>query len=447
MTALIEVPPTNPTRRAGITRRTFLAGTGAAAGAAAAAVALGPQLAFASPTSPSDGDVIVLIFLRGGADGLSLVAPWQMPTYRTLRPTIRVKGPDEVAAPNAGLPLTAGGSVAPFDLDGVFALHPGLAPLHAGPWAAGDLAVVHAVGMPAAESDTRSHFESMRNWEAGSASLYVNTGFLNRFLGAVGATEGIPAIGRGATLARSLDGPVPTFSMNDLNAFGIHGFGDNTKVGDALARWYRPSESDVVAQVGANTLAAIDDVAGVSWTSAAYAPQNGAVYGTDDIARNLADVAKVIRAGLGLRVACIDAGGWDTHEGMGAPDDPNSDFRRRSANLAGALAAFWRDLGPAMSGVTVVTVSEFGRTINENGTGGTDHGRGTAMFVMGGGVAGGVYGDFVPTIEDGPEGDLAVKNDFRRVLGEVLTVRGGAADAHDIFPTWEPQAPLGLCTA
>ena len=427
-----------------LTRRGFLAGTGAVV----ASTAFGPTLAFASPADPSQGDVIVLLFLRGGADGLSFAAPWQMPSYQALRPTIRVKDASEFTDPTsrAGLPLVAGGAVGSFPLSGTFALHPGMARLHETAWTAGDLAIVHAVGMPASESDTRSHFDSMRNWESGSASLDVNTGFLNRFLASVGAVDRLPAVGRGSNLQRSLAGPVAAYSMNDLSSFGVSGFSSNTRARTALTQWYEAGPGDLLGTTGANTLGAIGTVAGINWSDARFAPQNGATYGSDDIGRNFSEIGKLIRADLGLRVACLDAGGWDTHDGMGAPEDTNGYFRQRSGQLADALAAFYTDMGSAMSEVTVVTVSEFGRTINENGSGGVDHGRGSAMFVMGGGVRGGVHGDFVTEITDGPEGDLAVVNDYRRVLGEVLSTRGGAASAASIFPTWTPQAPLGVCS-
>lgn len=425
------------------TRRRFLAGSGAALAAAAAR----PVLSFAPAGATLPGGVVVVIFLRGGADGLSLVAPWDMPSYRSRRPTIRVRTPDEFADPagRAGLPLEAGGAVAPFALSGVLALHPGLAALHQGAWVGGDLAVVHAAGMPASESDTRSHFDSMRNWELGSASSVVSTGFLNRFLTAIDATDQLPAVSRGTGLARSLSGPVPAYSMAELSSFGVSGFSSNSRARAALTSWYDRSPGDLLGTTGANTLGLISAVTSVDWAGPAFAPRNGATYGDDDIARNLREVAKLVRSGLGLRVACIDAGGWDTHEGMGAPDDPGSYFRRRAGQLGDALAAFRTDLGAELANVTVVTISEFGRTIDENGSGGTDHGRGSCLLVMGGGIRGGVHGDFVDAITDGPEGDLAVVNDWRRVLAEVLTVRGGAPSVESVFPTWSPQTPLGIC--
>ncbi|MFN8052883.1 MAG: DUF1501 domain-containing protein [Acidimicrobiales bacterium] len=425
-----------------VTRRNFLAGSGAVI----AAGAVGPRLAFASPEAPGTGDVIVLVFLRGGADGLSLVAPHQMPTYRALRPTVRVKSPSEVANPaNAGLPLVSGGAVGAFPLSGVFAMHPGLAALHAGPWTDGHLAVVHAVGMPASESATRSHFDAMRNWEVGTAAVNLSTGFMNRFLLAAGATDRLAGVGRGSSLQRSLGGPVAAYSMGGISSFGVGGFSSNTKATAALTRWYDVGTGDIVSQTGATTLGAVGTVRAVNWKDPAYAVQNGAVYPGGSFGDSLREVAQLIRAGLGLRVACIDLDGWDTHGEMGLPEDPTGYFRGRCEELATGLAAFSRDLGTQMSEVTVATISEFGRSIEENGTGGVDHGRGSAMLVMGGGIRGGVHGPFVPTIVDGPEDDLTVLTDYRTVMAEVLSVRGGATDTSTLFPTWAPTAPLGLC--
>ena len=155
----------------------------------------------------------------------------------------------------------------------------------------------------------------------------------------------------------------------------------------------------------------------------------------------------LIRGNLGLRAVAIDFGGWDTHDTMGLPEDPASWFRNRASTLANALQSFYTDLGTLMDEVTLFTVSEFGRTINENGSGGTDHGRGNVMFAMGRKIKGGVYGSFVPSVTDGPEGDLAVLNDYRRPVSEILSVRGGAASLGTIFPTYSQTTPLGLCVA
>lgn len=436
------------TRRRGVSRRDFLQGT-AAAGAAAATLTLAPRYAFATPETPAHGDVIVVVFLRGGADGLNLVAPFQMPTYRSLRPSIRVKAPEEFSDPTgrAGLPLVAGGNVEPFELSGVFAMHPGMQALYDGPWTAGRLAIVHACGLPHSESSTRSHFEAQNYWERGSASYYHSSGFLNRYLAGLPGVDRVSAVGLGSHLQRSLQGSVPAFSMYGPQSFGVSGFPSNTRARQALTSFYGGGGADLVLATGANTLSAMGLVAGIDWNAAPLQPQNGAVYGSSDIGTQLREIARLIRGNVGLRAAAIDMGGWDTHDDMGAAEDPGSYFRQRARDLANGLAAFFQDLGPLMDEVTVLTLTEFGRTIGENGNAGTDHGRAGCQFVMGGRIRGGVYGSFPGAITDGPEGDLAVLNDYRRVVSEVLAVRGGASSLGSVFPTYTPQSPLGMCLA
>lgn len=431
-------------RRGGLTRRSFLAVAGAG-GAAVGVSALGNRYAFATPEAPDTGDVIVVVFNRGGMDGLNVVAPYRMPTYQQLRPTIRVRPPEEFGDPTAkaGLPLDQGGAVAPFALSGVFGLHPGMERLHQGAWANGDLAIVHAVGMPAAESSTRSHFESQRNWEAGSADLRIADGFLNRFLSGVPGIDRLAAMGRGSTLQAMLQGQAPAFSVASISGFGVKGFADNARARTALMAMY-PQGADLLSSTGAETLSITGLIGAIP---ADIGPQNGAAYGNDGLSSGLREAARLIRSNVGLRAVVVDDGGWDTHTTMGAPEDPAAYFRARTGNHANALQAFYQDLGGLMSEVTVVTVTEFGRTINENSSGGTDHGRGTAMFVMGANVNGGVHGSFPSTIVNGPEGDLTVQNDYRQVLAEVLATRCGATDVGAVFPTYAPQAPLGLVAA
>jgi uncharacterized protein (DUF1501 family) len=425
----------------GVSRRSFLALAGAG-GAAIGVSALGNQYAFATPARPDQGDVLVVVFNRGGMDGLNVVAPFQMPSYRALRPTLRVKAPDEFPDPTnlAGLPLQSGGNVAPFDLDGVFALHPGMELLHRGAWASGHLAIVHAAGMPAAESTSRSHFESERNFEAGSADLAVTDGFLNRYLGGVPDLDRLCAVGRGSTLQRMLVGGAPAFSMGSISGFGVRGFSDNARARTALMALY-PGGADLLTGTGAETLSITNLIAALPADPGA---QNGAAYGWDGLAKNLKEVARLIKADVGLRVAVVDDGGWDTHNDQGVPEDPNGYLRGRTRQFSEALQAFYQDLGGAMSEVTLVTMSEFGRTINENGSGGTDHGRATSMFVLGHNVRGGVHGQFPDQIVDAPEGDLTVLNDYRHVLAEVLAARGGATDLGSVFPGYTGHTPLGL---
>lgn len=427
--------------RGGLSRRSFLALAGAG-GAAVGVSALGNRYAFATPARPDSGDVIVIVFNRGGMDGLNVVAPYRMPSYRALRPTIRVKAPEEFTDPaaRAGLPLVAGAGVGAFALDGVFGLHPGMELLHQGAWAAGDLAIVHAAGMPSGESTSRSHFESQRNWEAGSAALSVTDGFLNRYLRGIPDLDRLGAVGRGSTLQAMLHGDAPAYSMSSISGFGVRGFSDNGRARTALMSMY-PSGADLLTGTGAETLAITGLIGSLP---ADPGPQNGAAYGWDGLAKNLREVARLVKADVGVRVAVVDDGGWDTHNDQGVPEDPNAYFRSRTRQFSEALQAFYQDLGASMSEVTLVTMSEFGRTINENGSGGTDHGRATAMFVMGGNVRGGVHGAFPSEIVDAPEGDLTVLNDYRHVLAEVLGTRGGASDLGAVFPGYAGHEPLGL---
>jgi uncharacterized protein (DUF1501 family) len=427
--------------RGGLTRRGFLALAGAG-GAAVGASALGNRYAFATPARPDQGDVIVVVFNRGGMDGLNVVAPYRMPSYQALRPTIRVRAPEEFTDPTtlAGLPLDAGGAVEPFEHSGVFGLHPGMEALHRGAWAAGDLAIVHAAGMPASASTSRSHFESQRNWEAGSPDLSVADGFLNRFVRQLPDGERLSALARGSIVPAMLHGEAPAFSMSSISSFGVRGFSDNARARTALMSLY-PSGADLLTGTGAETLSITGLIGALP---ADPGPQNGAAYGWDGLAKHLQEVARLVKADVGLRVAVVDDGGWDTHNGQGVPERPDAYFRTRTRQFSDALQAFYQDLGDRMAEVTLVTVSEFGRTINENSSGGTDHGRATAMFVMGRNVRGGVHGRFPPAIVDAPEGDLEVLNDFRHVLAEVLQARGGATDLGAVFPGYAGHAPLGL---
>ncbi len=429
------------TSGARLSRRNFMALAGAG-GVAVGVSSFGGRYAFATPAQPGAGDVLVFVFNRGGMDALNVVAPFRMPTYQSLRPTIRVRPPEEFADPTglAGLPLNAGGAVSPFALDGVFGLHPGMERLHQGAWAAGHLAVVHAAGVPSPMSTTRSHFEAQRHCEAGSSSLSVNDGFVNRYLSGLSDLDRLSAIGRGSTLQAMLVGDAPAYSMASISGFGVKGFSDNTRAATALAAMH-PAGGDLLCNTGSETISIAGLIGGLP---ADPGPQNGATYGYDNLARGLREVARLIKANVGLRVAVLDDGGWDTHSGQGVPESPSAYFRGRTQQFSEALQAFYQDLGAAMSEVTLVTMSEFGRTINENASGGTDHGRGTAMFVMGHGIRGGVHGAFHDSIVNAPEGDLGVLNDYRHVVAEVLAGRGSASDLGRVFPGYSGHTPLGL---
>jgi uncharacterized protein (DUF1501 family) len=427
-----------------LSRRRFLVGAGASAAGALALPSLWPRYAFATPGNPALGDALVVVFLRGGADGLSLVPPFSDATgYRALRggsgaTSVAVAAPNP-SNPNAALDL--GVTVSGHS----FGLHPAMAGLKA-VWDAGDLAIVHAAGLPDAESPSRSHFEATDYWERASASMSVTTGWLARHMTSAGITGALPAIAYDSAVPMSLRGNKGSMALNSIDSFNVEGFWDADLGNAALSHVYTTGTIDPLVQQGADTLAA---VALVAAEDPLQHDTNGALYPANGpgrwLGQGLREVACLLRSGVGLRIACVDLDGWDHHDGMGTP--ANGLTASYARGLSDALRAFHQDLGPLMNEVTVVTMSEFGRTIGVNGSGGTDHGRGSAMFVMGGAVNGGFYGTYPSgPLHNGPQGDLEVQNDFRRPLAEVLTKRLGNSALSTVFPGYSHPGDLGLCS-
>jgi uncharacterized protein (DUF1501 family) len=403
-----------------LTRRGFLGALGATA-----LPAWFPRLAFAAPGSASSQrDTLVCIFLRGGADGVNVVVPFGDPDYYGNRPTI-------------GIPEPGSGSGA-IDLDGFFGFHPSLAPLKE-VWDDGGLAVVQAAGMPI---NNHSHFDSMDWMERGTPGQQVLlSGWIGRHLAAVDATNTSPfrAIGWGDFVQASLRGPVPATALSSIADFHLQGFEDQAaRFQGTLAALY--SGTTFLDVQALQTFGAVDRLAAVDPTQ--YPPANGAQYPDSDFGSALMQVAQLIKADLGLEVACVDLGGWDMH------DTENDQMPNQLADLGAGLQAFYADLNDRIGNVTVVTMTEFGRRIQENASGGTDHGTASFMFLMGGGVNGGrVYGSW-PTLA--PEaladpGDLAVTTDYRTVLSEILERRLGDPAVDQVFPDFARGAYLGVC--
>jgi uncharacterized protein (DUF1501 family) len=392
---------------------------GAAALTGLAGAGLSTRMAFAAPGYT--GDTLVVLSLRGGFDGLSAIAPIGDADYYRARPGIAVPKSQVIAG------------------DGAFGLHPAMAPLLP-LWQGGKLAAVHAVGQP---DPTRSHFAAMEAMENAAPGTSIRSGWLDRMLGVSGATGPLAGVSIGeARPARILGGPAPDLSMASVDALTLAGDSAKRPIAAALRKMYADSLSGP-ALAADQALAA---TAGLRAT--AYTPANGAVYPDTDLGAALRDVARLIKAKAGLATAAVDCGDWDMHDGLGAPGKGQRMFDNLT-DLSLALAAFAADLGPdGLASVTLLTISEFGRRVAENGSHGADHGHGNAMLLLGGGVRGGkVYAKW-PGLAPGAlvAGDLAATTDYRSVIGEVLQKRCGLGSLSEVFPG-VTQSAFGLAAA
>ncbi len=388
-----------------------------------------PRLAFRAPQQAPPGDVLVCIFLRGGMDGLSAVVPFgDGANYFDARPT------QAVAEPGSG------GDTA-VDLDGYFGLHPALSALKE-IYDEGDLAIVHATG---SIDPSRSHFDAMRFMEYGTpGEKVIGTGWIGRHLQSAAWQNDSPfrAVGMGAMVPESLRGPVSPLSIQSIADFHFKGREDElAQLQQSLASLYTiEAPTDMLSRQAGLVFETVDMLQSLDATN--YQPEGGATYPDDEFGMGLQQVAQLIKADVGLEVACIDLGGWDTHEYQGTLD---GEFNSLLTTLAQGLSAFYTDLNGRMQGVSVVTMSEFGRRVAENGSVGTDHGHGNVKFLMGGGVVGGqVFAEW-PTLAPNAldDGDLAITTDYRDVLAEVVEQRLGNPALEQVFPNFEPNS-LGL---
>jgi uncharacterized protein (DUF1501 family) len=394
--------------RGGFTRRRVVAGAGAVGVAALGSQLLTAKVAFGAP---GDDRTLVVIMLRGGMDFLSVVVPRGDGNYNAARPNI--------AIPAAAL-LDAGPETR-------FGLHPAMTPLHE-LWKAGNMAAVAAVASPDA---SRSHFQAQDCYERGAASTAVRTGWMDRVLTKMGSGTTFRAIAEGSSLPRSLVGTSNKIVLRGIQDFRLEGAENlRDRSLEALKGLYTGFEHPLVNQAGA-TIDALNSARRVANTQ----PNPAARYPGGGLSDGLRDVAKLIKNGVGLRVAALDLGGWDMHTNIGTVD--GGDMRNALGNLSESLAAFTVDIGPeALKKVTIVTMSEFGRRVGQNGNAGTDHGHGGGMLLLGGGLNGGrVHGRW-PGLSSGAldNGDVAGANDYRDVLAEMLKVRFGVTDSAAIFP-------------
>ncbi len=402
-----------------VSRRRLLGGMAGAAGAGVLSSVLGDvhrQVAFGAT---GHRNVVVLLSLRGGADGLSLVVPHGEERLDTLRPRIGV--------PNGRL----------LAKDAMFGLHPGFAPLLP-MWRQRSFAAVHAVGLP---QPNRSHFQAMEAIEDADPGTSERRGWINRLVGLGALHDPAEAVQLGGTIVpTSLYGPAPVLGLRSLHDLSLasHDAKSRRRQRGALHRtWDRAG-----GPLGQGVRTALATTQRLDSLAAPARPRHGAVYPKGDLGATMAQTATLIRADVGTRVVTVDCGSWDMHTQLGTLEW--GAMRTMVSELARSLAAFFTDLGGLADRVTVVTVSEFGRRVAENGAGGLDHGYGNCMLLLGAGVRGGrVHGPW-PGL--GPKqvvaGDLAVTRDYRSVLTEVVRSRFPDLDSTRVFPDFRPE-PVG----
>jgi uncharacterized protein (DUF1501 family) len=377
-----------------------------------------PRISLADPHLGPAGDTLVCIFLRGGADGLNMVVPHGDDAYYSHRPLIGIPRPDDNRADGRTV-----------DLDGFFGLHPALAMLH-DIYAAGDMAFIHATGSP---DETRSHFEAMDLMERGATTNGDYTGWLARHLATLdtGNASALRAVGIGDLLPASLTGAVSSTALQSIAEYHLQGRDEQIGEMQALLQRLYNQNEDLLTAAANQTFASIDVLSRID--TAHYQP-DGRAYPEREFGQAMRMVAQLIKADVGVEVACIDLGGWDTHVAQGGAEGLMANLMDE---LAQGLIAFYEDVQAQMDKITVVVMSEFGRRLQENGGLGTDHGHGNMMMVLGGGIIGGqVYADWPglqPEQLTGP-GDLAITTDYRHVLGEIIRKRLNNPSLPDIFP-------------
>ncbi|MGN6252902.1 MAG: DUF1501 domain-containing protein [Marmoricola sp.] len=406
-----------------LTRRTLLRTAAVGAGALAATGVFGGAFREVAYGAPRGGNVVVVLSLRGGADGLSLVVP-------------RGADHDLLTAARPATVVPEGALVAG---DAAFGLHPAFAPL-VPLWQQGRFGAVHAVGLPA---PNRSHFAAMAEIEEARPGSTERVGWINRVVGLdrTAPPETAVQIG-GALLPTSMAGPAQTLGAPTVTDLDLGALGDTATRRRAGLRQLWAGRTDTLGQAVRGTLDTTARLSGLA--AAADTAVHTDRYPDGALREVLANTAALIRADVGTRVVTIDYGDWDMHTGMVDHDaDPTAGrMHDQVAHLAASLAAFFADLGTAAGRVTVVTLSEFGRRVAANADRGHDHGHGNVMLLLGGGVRGGTVHGRWPGLASLDDGDLAVRQDFRSVLWEVLASRFPDVGSRraTVFPGLVPES-------
>jgi len=385
------------------------------------------RMALSAQTRFGAKKTLITVFQRGGVDGLNMVVPFGEKSYYDYRPTIAVPAPSKERD-------------SALDLDGFFGLHPALQPLLP-IYQAGDLAIIQAVGSP---DETRSHFQAQSYMEsAAPGDPRVRDGWLNRYLHENQHPEATSfrGIAMDEVVPRSLKGDAPVLALGDLTG--------SQKVASARSLYesmYDRETNALLSGTSKEMFNAIDQLSELN--PVGYQPANGAQYPNNggDFGRAMRQLAQLLKADLGVEIAFVDIGGWDTHQNEGSLEGR---LPQRLGVFGRTLSAFYTDMGDRMEDIIVLTMSEFGRTARENGNAGTDHGKANVMFVMGGAVKGGaVYCDWPGLAPEqlNEDRDLAMTTDFRDVFAEVLIGHMGAEHAEVVFPGYDldPALAKGL---
>ncbi len=365
--------------------------------------------------------ILVCIFQRGAMDGLMAVTPFTDQYLKETRPTLFMNADSKGAL---------------LDLDGRFGLHPGFSSFQQ-LFQDRQLAIVHGMGSP---NNTRSHFDAQDYMESGTPFRKgTESGWLNRAIGLLGH-DGSPLRGVSLTtsLPRSFYGDNPSIAINNLNDFAIQMRGNKSGVNVAAQSFeelYDQTSDQLLRETGKESFEAIKLLQKADVKN--YKPANDAVYPASGLGNALKQISQLIKLDVGLEVAFAESGGWDTHVNQGTD---KGIFARNAMDLSNSMVAFWKDLGQLQDDVTLMTMTEFGRTVKQNGTGGTDHGRASCMFIVGNNVQGGkVHGTLnllaIENLEDGR--DLPVTTDFRSVFSEVADKHLGLTNDRILFPDWE----------
>jgi len=367
--------------------------------------------------------ILICIFQRGAMDGLMAVTPFTDQFLKAARPNLFIE---------------AGNNNSLIDLDGRFGLHPSLNAFKK-LFDEKRLAIVHGIGSP---NNTRSHFDAQDYMESGTPfSKSTSSGWLNRAVGLMGhdATP-FRAVSLTATLPRSFYGNNEAIAMSSIKSFALQSnnvSSTSINVGKSLEEMYYETSTNIINATAKESFEAIKILKNAKIEN--YQPENGAVYPNSDLGKSLNQIAQLIKMNVGLEVAFAEHGGWDTHFNQGKE---TGIFARNAEDLSNSIFALWTDLEKFQDDVVIMTMTEFGRTVKQNGTGGTDHGRASCNFIIGNKISGGrVFGNIQPlaveNLEDGR--DLAVTTDFRNVFSEVATKHLNIINHQALFPSFEEK--------